>query len=691
MPSGRGGIMDAQAYTPRGRTVRDMPPASRTRARAEPATTRRRPAEPATTRKRPALTVVDGGRPDRDAPPRRGGARTSGATPARTSASGSGRRPPRTAPGRTTKGLPVPRRPPAPPALADPRRRLRLGGFLALALFAGIAIRLVSLQIAPTPAYAGGGVDDRLRTVTLFADRGAILDRSGATLAHSVEARYVFADPELVDDRTRTAAALSPLLGVARSTLEEKMRPRMLPGGGPSRFEWLARRVPVDTARRVTALNLAGIGVERDEDREAPGADLAANLIGITGEDGSGLEGLEAKYDQLLRGVNGKHTFEAGQGMLDTAIPGGYDQLTPAQPGSSLELTVDRDLQFEAQRILSGMMQNRKGSVGAAIVIDVKTGEVLAQASHPTFDVGDWQGYPPSDRQDAATGFVVDPGSVHKAIVFGAGLQEGVITPKTTFTVPNTVTKADVTFADTHPANGRRISMPAALAYSSNVTTIKIADLLGAQRLHDYQVKFGLGRATGEGMPGEAAGRVLEPSQWSGSSYGAIPIGHSVDVTPLQMASVYAAIANNGTWLQPHLVKATIAGDGTRIPAAAPQTRVVLSPRHAAQLRTLLEAVTTMDGATGTAAAIKGYRVAGKTGTGKRIVDGQYVPGDVASFVGMSPAENPRYVVAVFAHTPAGEGGDVAAPAFHQIMQYTLRHYRTPPSTAKSPRFVAFP
>jgi cell division protein FtsI (penicillin-binding protein 3) len=648
------------------------------------------------------LRVVDGGKPSAAVPgPRQKTARATRATQPTRSArpvkAGAGRPVKAGAAGRPAKAAAT-RRPPAPPrkprktpTLADPRRRLRLGAFLALALFGVIGIRLVSMQVVETPAYADAGLDDRLRTVTLFAPRGAIFDRSGAALAHSIEARYVYADPELVTDAPKAAAALSPLLGIAASELEKRMAKRMLPGGGPSNFEWLARGVPIATADRVEALTLPGIGVKRDERREVPGADLAANIIGFTGQDMTGLEGLEAKYDELLRGVNGKHTFEAGQGELATAIPGGYNDVKPAQPGSSLVLTLDRDMQYETQRILSELMKAKKGSIGAAVVMKVGTGEVLAQASEPTYDAGNWDEFKPTDREDAATSFVVDPGSVHKAIVFGAGLQEGVIKADTTFKVANTVRKGDTTFADTHYANGRRMSMAGALAFSSNVTTIHIADLLGPQRLHDYQVKFGLGKPTGEGVPGEASGRVLEPSEWSESSHGSIPIGHSVDVTPLQMAAVYAAIANNGTYVQPHLLKETVTADGRRVAASAPQTREVISPTNAATLRYLMEAVTTIPGATGASAKINGYRIAGKTGTGKRIVDGKYVAGDVASFIGMAPAENPQYVVAVFAHTPGGGGGDIAAPAFKQIMQYALRHYRVPPSTMKAPKYTVFP
>ncbi|HEX6968377.1 MAG TPA: penicillin-binding protein 2, partial [Micromonosporaceae bacterium] len=585
------------------------------------------------------------------------------------------------------------RRPLRPPRLADPQRRLRLATVLALALFATIGIRLVALQVVDAPAYADGGLLDRLRTVSLPAPRGAIYDRSGAALAHSVEARYVYADPELIEDPQATAAALSPLLGIPRSQLVESMTKRTRPDGRPSRFEWLARGVEIETAERIMELGLPGIGVRRDERREVPGGDLAANVLGFVGDGMVGLEGIEARYNDVLSGVDGERQFEIGRGNLAKEIPGGYQRETPAKPGSSLVLTIDRDLQYEAQLTLNELMRETEGGKAAAVVLDVRTGEVLAQASHPTYNAADPTNpaTDPTDREDVATSFVIDPGSVHKAIVFGAALEEGVIRPDTTMPVPSTIRKGDTTFSDTHPADGRVMTLAGMLAYSSNVGTIQIADRLGAEKLYEYQLKFGLGQATGVGLPGEAAGRVLEPSEWSGSSYGSIPIGHSVDVTPLQMAAVYAAIANDGVWVQPRLVKEIVSPDGTRTPTPEPRTRRVLGAQNAAALRLMLEAVTTVPGATGLKAAIPGYRVAGKTGTGKRIIDGRYVPGDVASFIGMVPADDPRYVVAVFAHTPGGGGGEIAAPAFESIMEFTLRHFRVPPTTAAPPDFVVFP
>ncbi|TDB72102.1 penicillin-binding protein 2, partial [Micromonospora sp. KC723] len=509
---GGGGISDARAYTPRGRTIRESDEAGAERAGQRRTPRASRSGDPF----RPALQVLDGGRAGavragrRDATPagRGGVVRTVQARPARRDDGEEELPPPRRRPGRAPRrpDRPAGRRPsrsrPRPPRLAEPRRRLRLGTLLVLALFAVIGGRLVVIQAVDTPAYADAGVGFRITRVDLPAPRGAILDRTGAPLARSVEARYVFADPTEVEDRVATAQRLSPLLGIPVSELAEKMRRRPLPGRGESRFQYLARGVEVAKAKQIMALDLAGIGVHRDERREVPGGDLAANLVGFTGQDMEGLEGLEARYDDVLAGEDGRWAYEAGRGDLDAPIPGGYSETTPAKPGSSLVLTIDRDLQYQVQQVLGRQTAQVRGSVGAAVVLDVKTGEVLAQASQPTYNAANPGVSKPTDREDAATSFVVEPGSVHKAITLGAALQEGVITPDTTMPIANTITMGDTTFSDTHPAHGQRMSLAGMMAYSSNVGTIEIANKLGRDRLIDYQKRFGLGQPTGVGMSG---------------------------------------------------------------------------------------------------------------------------------------------------------------------------------------------
>ena len=594
-------------------------------------------------------------------------------------------------PRRTATRRPVPAE---PPKLANSTRRLRLGTVLALSLFVTIGVRLVVLQVAASPEEAQSLLKlrkDRLSSVTLPAPRGSILDRHEQVLAHSVEARYIYVDPEnekLQRDVAGTAARLAPLLGVAQSELITKMQRKQVLGEW-TKFRYLKRGVDLSVADQIEAMELPGIYTHLDERRDVPGSDLAANLIGFTGDEQRGLEGLEARYDDLLHGIDGRRVFEVGAGKLNKPIPGGFQQDTPARPGNSLQLTIDQDLQFRVQQILGEAGKKKNATVGGAVVIDVQTGEVLAQASYPFYDPAKPEAYDAEDRVDVPSNIVTDPGSSHKAFIFGAALQEKLVGPRDTLEIGPGIKKGDEVFTDVHAQpKGTFMTLPGLLAYSSNVGTILLADRLGKEKVYEYQQKFGLGKATGVGMPGEAAGDLLEPAEWSGSSHGSIPIGHSVSATLIQMAAAYAAIANDGVYVQPHLIKATISGeDGEVTPAPAPATHRVLDADVAGELRQMMEAVVTVPDGTGTAAAVTGYRVAGKTGTGKLLVDGRYTSHDAGSFIGMAPADNPRFVVAVQLDVDSGGGGSVAAPAFSEMMYYALLHNQVPPSGSKAPTF----
>ncbi|SNY51183.1 peptidoglycan D,D-transpeptidase FtsI family protein [Paractinoplanes atraurantiacus] len=585
---------------------------------------------------------------------------------------------------------------PEPPKLANSTRRLRIGAVVALSLFVMIGVRLVVLQVASSPSDAKRLIElreDRLAEVRLPAARGSIVDRNGTVLAHSVEARYIGADPVLVKNPEKTAATLSPLVRVPVSKLLPLIKPHTRPGGGQSRFEYLAQGVDISVGDKIAAMELPGIVVKEDERRDVPNADLAANLIGFTGDDNSGLEGIEARYDSLLRGTDGQRIFEIGKGDLNKPIPSGYEKYTEPQPGTSLRLTIDSYLQFEVQRILCEQATKSKAYMAGAVVMDVKTGEVLAQASCPTYNAAKPGDYSPTDREDVPSSIVADPGSVHKAFIFGAALQEGLITPDSVLTIGPGIERGGYAFNDTHrQKKGTKMTMAGLLAYSSNVGTILIADKLGKQRVYEYQQKFGLGKSTEEGMPGEAEGRLLTPDEWSGSASGSVPIGMSVDATLVQMAAGYNAIANDGTYVQPHLIKSMTSGkDGKVTQSAKPETHKVLDPEVASELRTMMEAVVDNDGATGKKAAVAGYRVSGKTGTGKRLIDGQYTSANYGSFIGMAPAENPRFVIAVSADVPVGTGGDVAAPAFSKMMSFALLHNKVPPSTEPAPKLKIKP
>jgi cell division protein FtsI (penicillin-binding protein 3) len=727
--TGSGGIGAARAYTPRGRTVRETDQRTRSPRAA-------RDNDPF----RPALQVLDGGRParkrrDEDVAPQRKPARAAAAAsseddfdfdepapergrgarvrsrgePARATAgagrttAGTGRArrtaDPRREPGKRTatrtvkKPAPIA---PEPPRLANATKRLRLGTVLALTLFAAVGVRLVVLQVSDSPAQAQSMLEQRQKRITeveIPAARGSILDREGKVLAQSVEARFVYADPTMVTDPQAAARQLSPLLGVSVSALADLMTQKKRPGGGPSRFEYLARGVDVSVADQIKKMQIPGIGTRRDERRDVPGADLAANLIGFTGDGHAGLEGLEARYDEILRGVNGEKVYEVGNadGKVDLGkeIPGGYHRETPASPGSSLQLTIDSDLQYQVQGYLQKYMDEKNANSAAAVVMDAKTGEVLAQASYPTYNASKPFDSKPTEREDVATSVVADPGSTHKAFTIGAAMQEGLITKDSTVTVGPARIIGGKPFQDHHVfAAGTKITIPQVLAYSSNIGTIAVGDRLGKEKLYEYQQKFGLGRPTKEGMPGEAPGQLLEPADWSGSAAGSVPIGLSVSATLVQMVGGYGAIANDGVYIQPHLVKSTISGrDGKVTSAAQPETHRVLDASVAADLRTMMEAVVYAKDGTGSGAKVAGFRVSGKTGTGRMIVDGKYTT-YASSFIGMAPAENPRFVVGVFADVPNGGGGDVAAPAFSKMMSSALLHYAVPPSSTPAPKFV---
>ena len=721
---GRSGLADAQAYSPRASTMREA--AQRGSARDEQgvagrpagsperrAAGRRGGAEGRTSvaRRSPvaARTPVVGRSPDRQSPDRQSPDRQSpdrrstdrgDAAERRAAAAGRTterratptRRVPRQDERRRTEARPAPRGAGGTPGgpgrkrsarFGNPHRRLRAGTAVLLLLLCAVAGRILQIQTVDARAWAAQAEQDRLYKVVLEAPRGSILDRSGATLAQSLSARTITADPSLVKNPAGTAAKLAPLLGVPAGELEAKLARKKYKDGKTIRFVYLARRLDPQVGEAVKELDLAGILQEEEERRDVPGKTLAANIIGFTGIDGSGLAGMESRYDDVLAGKDGVHQYEVGRD--GAAIPGGVDLTTPAAPGRDLELTIDRDLQYEAQRILGSRMKAVKGLTGTAIVLDRRTAEVFALASYPSFDASDPGSSPVDARLDLATGAVVEPGSVHKAITIGAGLEAGVVKPNSVVPVAPSITKGGTTFRDTHAHSGTvGLTLQGILAQSSNVGTIEIADKLGPQRLYEFQRKFGLGAKTGVGLPGESSGIVQPPANWSGPAYGGVPIGLGVAVTPLQMASAYQAIANDGVRVEPRAVRGTIGPDGKLTPAAAPKSTRVLSAANAAALRVAMEGVATSEG-TAPLAAIPGYRVAGKTGTGQRVMDNRYLPGNVASFIGMAPADAPRFVVAVFVHTPAGVGGAIAGPVFHDLMSFALRHFDVPPTGSKAP------
>ncbi|MEU6860974.1 penicillin-binding protein 2 [Glycomyces sp. NPDC046736] len=576
------------------------------------------------------------------------------------------------------------------PRLGSPARRLRMASAFVMVLLALSGIRLVQLQVTDSAVYAAEAMNQRLTTEPLTAERGAILDRNGNRLAYSIESNYIAVDPVMLKgDAAEVAEALSRLLPVRASELEPLLATEATPQGDPIRFQYLQRGVSLSVGDQIRDMADPGLIIGHDERRVVPGHDLAANVIGFTGGDsGEGLGGLEHTYDSWLSGTDGEVSYERSQS--GQPIPGAFYREEPAVPGKDIQLTLDSDLQFQVQKILQATVDEHDAEFGSALVMEVGSGDMLAMASTPTYDaanpfeVDDDEAY-----RDYSTQATVDPGSIHKAIVFAAALEEGCIEPDGTMPVAQSINRGGTDYKDGVSHGDAVLSLAGIIAQSSNVGTIQLADCIGKEKLYEYQLAFGLGEVSGVGVEGEAAGLLQPPELWSGTSYGSVPIGHEGTATMMQMAAMYGAIANDGVYVQPKLVDHRIDANGDVVEEDEEQvTRRVISTETAEDLQYLLQAPITAETGTGRQAQLENYHLAGKTGTGGLVVDGVYAPGNVTSFVGFAPAEDPQYVVAVSVYVPdGGGGGSTTGQAFKEINEFALGYFGVRPATEPAPEF----
>jgi len=582
------------------------------------------------------------------------------------------RNPPRRPGRQRPRGLPV--------ARSAGRLRLAVVGVLGLLLVLGG--RLVQLQGLESTAYASRAEAQRIRTIVLPASRGAITDRSGHTLARDLDLRLVFGDPsEAAHDAEGTAAQLAPLLGLPAQTLAAQLR---TPG---TAYVPLKHLVEVPIAEQIDKLRLPGIGTVRESQRAHPAGDVAAALVGLVGTDGKGLSGAEAKADDLLRGRAGTSTEE--RDYAGRIIPSGVHTEVPAVDGSDVRLTVDRDLQWYAQQVLARQVAAAGARGGQVVVEDVHTGEVYALASAPSLDptkpVKD-----PGALAIPSLSTSYEPGSVGKVITAAAALDARVVQPTSPFVINDTysVPGRGSLLIDAERHGLEHLTFTGVLAKSSNIGTVQVEQRLGRTGLAAALSAFGLGQRTGTGFSAEARGLVPAVAHWNVAQETTIAFGQGMSATGMQIASVYATIANGGVRVAPQLVRGTVAPDGSVHDAAAPGSRRVVSAATAATLRAMMEQVTTKDG-TAPKAAIPGVRVAGKTGTAQAVEHGGYAPGAyVASFAGFAPAEAPRFVVSVVIdHPTTGShfGGDIAAPVFQQVMGFALREFAVVPNGSRSP------
>ncbi|MBW1604003.1 penicillin-binding protein 2 [Streptomyces sp. JJ66] len=594
--------------------------------------------------------------------------------------------------------------------LTAPRPRLRTLSILLTLVMLAFTGRLLQVQAVEADGYVQAADVNRYVTVPLAAERGTVTDRTGRELATTVDAYDITADPFLFTPEqagtagapARAAALLGPILGEDPAELERKLTDPPAP-----RYVRLARQQPPQAWRQIRDLKralaqkqddgeghnvLAGIYAEPRAKRVYPGGTLASGVLGFVAADGAGGAGLEAKLDKKLSGEDGTRTYAQSAGRrVPTA--GGREQ--PATPGTDVELTLDRDIQWAAQRALTEQVKESKADNGYVIVQHVRTGEILAMATAPAFDPGDLSTLTEANLGNPALQDVYEPGSTAKLMTMAAVLEEDAARPDTHVTVPNRLPRAGRKFADDHDHETYYLTLTGVLAKSSNIGTILAAERLGTTQekanevLHRYLTEFGIGKPTGLEFPGESAGLLARPGEWNASQQHTIPFGQGLSVNALQAASVYSTIAGGGVRVTPSLVRGTVGPDGRYRQAPAPERHRVVSEETADQLRLMLEEVVTDEWGTGSPAAIPGYRVGGKTGTSNRVdpQTGRY-NGYTASFAGFAPADQPEVTVycAVQNPTKGGyHGSEVCGPVFQEVMRFTLKTLRIPPTGVPSP------
>jgi cell division protein FtsI (penicillin-binding protein 3) len=560
---------------------------------------------------------------------------------------------------------------------APKERSARVGRFsLLLVCFAlastAIAVRLVHIQLVAGRAYAAAAAEQRTRDLKIAPERGMILDREHEVLAESVEAKSVYAVPSAVADKEGTARALANILGG-----DERVYLRRL--NKDASFVWIARKVDVDRAEAVRGLGIRGLGFLRDSRRVYPSNELACQVLGYVGVDDEGLAGLEKHYDDLLAGTPGRLIGERDEsGRI--VIPGAVTYQEDPVDGKDIVLTIDKDIQYQAQMALDEAVKTWGAKGGSVVIMDPANGEILAMASSPSYDPNRFSQAEESAKRNRPVVDTYEPGSTIKSFTAAAVIDRGLYRPESVFELPPTIRVGGRTIHEAHPRPTVHWTLTEIVTNSSNVGAVKLGQALGVEGVYEYFRRFGLTEKTGVDFPGEAAGRLAPPKEWSPSSIATIPFGQGMSVTSLQLARALAVIANGGTLVTPHFLKAV--PDEPALELDWPQERSIDASTCATMRAVLTDVV---NEGTGEAAAVPGYQVAGKTGTAKKArTDGRagYAPGKyVASFSGFIPAGEPRVLIVVCIDEPSKAiyGGTVAAPTFSRLAAYCVDHLKIPP------------
>jgi len=569
-------------------------------------------------------------------------------------------------------------------ALAHNRIRFLVLAIAVVILLFGV--RLVQVQAVQAGDYRLRAVNEMENTRSLPAPRGAITDMSGIAFARSVAATSIVVDQTQITNPARVANFVAPILGLSVSEVTASIT-------GTRKWNMVYQNAKPATWQKLTAAlatfnaqfpgmspdRIIGFFPERGYIREYPSGSLIASLVGFVNHDGKGATGLESSMNSSIAGVDGKYSYANGYGA---EIPGSQSEIIPAQAGTTVRLTVDRDIQWVASKAISDAVKASSAISGTVIVMDPKTGEILAHATAPTFDPNNTSKVSLIAMRNPSVQDVYEPGSTGKVMTIAAALEERKITPETVFTIPYALKRSTKVFHDHEKHATQRLTSSGVLAVSSNTGAIQIGELLSHETLYNYLSKFGVGSKTGSGLPGESRGILPKVADWSGTTAPTVAFGQGYSLTAMQATSIFATIANNGTRVSPTVIAGTSDASGNFTPAPGRTSQRVISTETAQAMRIMMESVVSASG-TAPTAAIAGYRVAGKTGTAMRIDDtcGCY-RGYTASFIGFAPADKPAYVISVTIQDPKGLhwGGALGGPVFKKVMSFVLQSRHIPPT-----------
>ena len=552
------------------------------------------------------------------------------------------------------------------------------------------ACQLVRVQVIQANAYQAKAANEMQSTRVIPAPRGEITDVNGIGFARSVSAINIVVDQTQISDPARVAAFVAPILNLPAEDIQNSITGTrkysiVLKNARPALWDRLTEELynyNKTLENKELENRIIGFFPERVFIREYPSGSLVSSLIGFVRADGIGASGLESGQNSVVTGVDGRYSYAPGYGA---EIPGSQRELVAAKSGTNIRLTIDRDVQWVAAEAIAKAVKDSAASSGTVIVMDPKTGEIVAHATAPTFNPNNTKNVELSLMRNPSVQDVYEPGSTGKVMTMAAALEEKTVSPTTVFTVPYMIRRGGEAFHDhdRHPI--QHLTTSGILAVSSNTGTIQVGETLSNDTLYNYLRKFGIGSKTGSGLPGESAGILRPVSDWSRTTAPTVAFGQGYSLTAMQATSVFATIANNGVRVSPTVIAGTSDASGHFTPAANRTSTRVISEDTAVKLRIMMESVVSSQG-TAPSAAIPGYRVAGKTGTANRYDQntGRY-SGYTASFIGFAPADAPRYVISVTLQEPKNGhyGGSLGGPVFKKVMTFVLQSENVAPTGTK--------